>query len=1541
MRFYRIPLYCIVALVFWGCDSDEDDGSASTGCGNLESMCDEGSSCRLSERGVPTCYPDEAVGGTDVTGSDSDGGAESNEVDGLMGAVPSAGGADIIPTQAVAGSGPETVAGGMASAPGAGLQGVPGGGSNEGGDAERGGTVSAAGAPVSGGELGGVQSGGEVPQEGGAGAAGAVAVGGADDVPGGGEAEAGGESGGRQTVSFLEIGGEQDPDACNTIDCGLHGTCDDGLCTCTDGYTGPVCDQPPAGPANLREAMADDADGRFTTFIAAMEYSNRSPFMLFGGNTLFVPTNAALEAAGLTIENLESLEALEVANILDRHIVEGVVRGADLEGGLDEVVSRAGRFATVNGAGSVPLAVGGVPILEADAFSGGGSVAHILDGVLPDPCDLVGTIPSNSHCHQGIISCIANYEANGAGECIRSCIPSCGPNATCSDGDCQCDDGFVPAPDLEVGAQSHPGCLAIQPCGGLCGPNNLNNAICNEVADACECKAGFEEDTEASEGGRLVCSRVDACANVTCDEEREICVDGTCECATGFITQGTSGTCEVASCAVLDIVTLETGGEGIDEPLAPELGSPRSQVVIRFPDDFATAGGGSAEICVQLFGTPGVSSPQLAVLPPEATETDCSDGDNAVEPDWVTGLLISSELGSQEAYEVTDSLDPRAQLQYSATAGTDLVIQVGYADGGAATGLDLVVTEGACAPYTLRKAIADAQALGTGSSAYELIGELERRVLLPPEDALFDEDNEDVLSLLDDATAELTLLLPSDAALEDTELRDAFCEGETADCTVLSILKSDAELSQFVRFNLIKGAYDLTEMLNTPSGEKVDTHFEIIPNSGNLFQLEFNAGAGTVGFLSPTSSVETTVALGTAEGAASNGFIHQVESILDTPEGCSEAEECDDGYFCDVALAACVAEPDCQDRSIGDFLARNFSDVKVLIEGLNDQALNTMLASQDTQVLIIPPAAALGVGSDYAALSPDEQIDFWLKHMLQNQELPIDGATEGANDEIASFVTSPFGGIQYAVRRDASSQLIGLEVPGASPLTVDFLLGADAKFCENKVYPAAVAMSVPEVDPCDVAVDINVGATAQGVTGGLGKHTVGGNVGQCIYPGAGPETVFRYVNNSGSNQTLCASTRSGNTDYDTMLYVRAGAGQCADGPTQGCNDNCQNHPQWDGQDSCIVNRHSSLTINAEAGETYFIFVDGPTSELGGLVDEGQFELTLSDNGCYQTTNANSILGSLQQLADDGDADAAALIAAMIAAGYESDPALKGALESEDAAFTVFMPPAASVAGADLETLKHHVVAGAYDETALAREMYLVGLDDKPFSVRETTQGIELDSENPTPPGTGKLLRAGETIATGSILHRIDKAIAIPDTCDGACDNPGEVCVGAYCIYQQPGTCGNPTEFETLTFYDVSNELGRRLHNAAQTNECGSGSSGREHVLVYDPEVWGEGGFTICVYASSNLDASVPSLREPILHVREVERNGDGCSDVANEKACGESSGTLGIDLAHIEFVPVEDGSKLYYIFVDAASGESGQLALTSSIGPCSIDLDGG
>lgn len=124
----------------------------------------------------------------------------------------------------------------------------------------------------------------------------------------------------------------------------------------------------------------------FTTLIAAVENANTDVLSVLLGNgsgnglTLFAPTNAAFEAAGIT--NVNGQDA-----VLTYHVVDGTVKKADLPtsagaavaietfGGADFFLTNAGGDVSING---------NVNVVATDIMGSNG-VVHVIDNVLIPP----------------------------------------------------------------------------------------------------------------------------------------------------------------------------------------------------------------------------------------------------------------------------------------------------------------------------------------------------------------------------------------------------------------------------------------------------------------------------------------------------------------------------------------------------------------------------------------------------------------------------------------------------------------------------------------------------------------------------------------------------------------------------------------------------------------------------------------------------------------------------------------------------------------------------------------------------------------------------------------------------------------------------------------------------------------------------------------------------------------------------------------------------------------------------------------------------
>ena len=96
-----------------------------------------------------------------------------------------------------------------------------------------------------------------------------------------------------------------------------------------------------------------------------------------------------------------------------------------------------------------------------------------------------------------------------------------------------------------------------------------------------------------------------------------------------------------------------------------------------------------------------------------------------------------------------------------------------------------------------------------------------------------------------------------------------------------------------------------------------------------------------------------------------------------------------------------------------------------------------------------------------------------------------------------------------------------------------------------------------------------------------------------------PERVFKWTPTRSGQATF--RTCSGNTNFDTALYVRSGS--CT-GPQLVCNDD---GPCVSGVSSTEA---SSATVNVAAGTDYFIVVDGWSGSQPGQYAEGSFQLSV-------------------------------------------------------------------------------------------------------------------------------------------------------------------------------------------------------------------------------------------------------------------------------------------------------------------------------------------
>ncbi|GGD25484.1 fasciclin domain-containing protein [Hyunsoonleella pacifica] len=131
----------------------------------------------------------------------------------------------------------------------------------------------------------------------------------------------------------------------------------------------------------------------FTTLIAAVQNANADLLsVLLGdgpsgnGMTLFAPTNAAFEAAGIT--DVNGADA-----ILLYHVIDGVVNAADLPttaGSAAEIPTVGGNFYLTNAGGAVTI--NGTTTVTNTDIAGSNGVVHVIDRTLIPPTQTINDI---------------------------------------------------------------------------------------------------------------------------------------------------------------------------------------------------------------------------------------------------------------------------------------------------------------------------------------------------------------------------------------------------------------------------------------------------------------------------------------------------------------------------------------------------------------------------------------------------------------------------------------------------------------------------------------------------------------------------------------------------------------------------------------------------------------------------------------------------------------------------------------------------------------------------------------------------------------------------------------------------------------------------------------------------------------------------------------------------------------------------------------------------------------------------------------------
>lgn len=135
----------------------------------------------------------------------------------------------------------------------------------------------------------------------------------------------------------------------------------------------------------------------FSTLIAAVTAADEDILSVLLGNgpsdmgiTLFAPTNAAFEAAGITTLP----DAATLSAVLKYHVLDGTVGSGDLPTGSADITTLGGDFYLSNVAGGV--FINGSTEVVATDITGSNGVVHVIDRTLLPPAQNIAEIVSAS-----------------------------------------------------------------------------------------------------------------------------------------------------------------------------------------------------------------------------------------------------------------------------------------------------------------------------------------------------------------------------------------------------------------------------------------------------------------------------------------------------------------------------------------------------------------------------------------------------------------------------------------------------------------------------------------------------------------------------------------------------------------------------------------------------------------------------------------------------------------------------------------------------------------------------------------------------------------------------------------------------------------------------------------------------------------------------------------------------------------------------------------------------------------------------------------
>ncbi|MGB0647739.1 MAG: fasciclin domain-containing protein, partial [Bradymonadia bacterium] len=345
--------------------------------------------------------------------------------------------------------------------------------------------------------------------------------------------------------------------------------------------------------------------------------------------------------------------------------------------------------------------------------------------------------------------------------------------------------------------------------------------------------------------------------------------------------------------------------------------------------------------------------------------------------------------------------------------------------------------------------------------------------------------------------------------------------------------------------------------------------------------------------------------------------------------------------------------------------------------------------------------------------------------------------------------------------------------------------GAPVKAADQRAYNGLfhvideVLLPPIELDGCIMPTEITYGSFTESIDGGGSVYWT-----TCGAGARNRERVYRFMSPD-ENRRVCITTHG--SDFDTVLHIRrevcdtiAAQTSCDDGVLYSCcNDDATN----------VGNLTTSqLSLNAEAGVPYYVFVDSFNSDVSGDV-----VVNVLDGGC----DSVPVLDDVIDVLDAYDSTFSMMKAALQRVQMNRE------LEDQEANFTLFAPNdmafrqwMASLPGSpeelnDIDTqlledsLRYIVTTGYYSRLELLGGAVLSSLSG---------DALFVDQRGPTFFANGEEVGEADRLAQNGVVHEMNVMLTTPASCDAQtpCEDGFECDATGLCMpLPPPGTCANP------------------------------------------------------------------------------------------------------------------------------------------------------